>query len=1114
MSPSEHFYIHMEAERCVGCNRCIRVCPMETANIASKDADGNIRVSLDPSQCIYCGACIGVCDHSARRIDDDTERFFTDLARGEPISVMTAPSVQTNIPEWKRLFTWLKHLGVPNIYDVSLGADICIWAHLRLLEKEPRPIITQPCPTIVCYCERHQHELLPYLSPVHSPMACAAIYMRGMGVTGKIASISPCIAKGEEHRETGLVQYNITFKNLLRYMEDHGISLPVEESGFDHQEAGPGTLFPLPGGLQENLAFFAGSSLHVEKKEGPGVFSYLDQYAVTDEANLPDVFDVLNCANGCLLGTATKTEHDVFALHKKMQKARQHAARNIGNSKERLAEYDRRLRLEDFCRTYTAYPTKGRSPVSEDDIEQAFQALNKTDFAKRHFNCGACGSNSCYEMARKIALNVNIPQNCVIVSRDEAKQERERNAEYLALVQNIGDNLFSTQDEDYPAQVRDSLRILSETINCSAVAIWRKLSGSPDSPGASHGSAQFERINGWYGDTPSSIAIYGEWPDDWVAELMKGERLLINPQTDKPGLFPDAVTTIFIVPIHIRGEFWGFVDAVSIESKAFFDEEASLLEATGILLITGILERELHGTLIRAREDALAGTRAKSDFLSRMSHEIRTPMNAIIGMTHMGTNASEIERKDYCLEKISSASEHLLGVINDILDMSKIEADKFELSSIWFGFEKMLQSVANVIAFRMEEKKLRFSVTIDPRIPSQLEADDQRLAQVVTNLLGNAVKFTPEGGRVRLDVILEDRTEDWHTIRIEVADSGIGISDEAKGRLFQSFEQAESGTSRKFGGTGLGLAISKRIMELMGGSIRVESTLGEGATFIVTFKARGRRDEETHRHWQSTPRVLAVDDDSDTRLFFTTIAERFGFHCDTAADEAEALALMKKNAVYDVCFVDYRLSETNGILLSQTLARMQNPSPEIVLISGMDRSEIEEECRAAGITRFLSKPLFASYLIDYINEKMKVDEGFTVGQQEADAVTFTGRRVLLAEDVDVNREIFCAMLEETGLEIDIAENGLVAVEKFTARPHAYDLILMDVQMPEMDGFEATRAIRAASVPRAGTIPIIAMTANVFREDVEQCHASGMNDHIGKPINYNEMIHTLRRYMAE
>ena len=1107
MSPMQHFHIHMDEEKCVGCNRCIRVCPIETANIASEDENGNIRVTLDPTQCIYCGACISVCDHSARVIDDDTERFFRDLARGETISVMAAPSIQTNIPQWKRLFAWLKKLGVAHVYDVSLGADICIWAHLRLLEKRKKPIITQPCPTIVGYCQRHRHELLPYLSPVHSPMACAAIYMRKQGVSGRIASISPCIAKAQEHRETGLVQYSLTFKNLLRFLEKNNISLPEEESDFEHRAAGPGVLFPLPGGLRENLDFFTGSSLHVEKREGPSVFAALDQYAATEAGYLPDVFDVLGCADGCLMGSAAQGEKNPFMLYKKMQEARQNASRNIEESRKRLEEYDRQLPLEDFMRTYVAYRGKSERAVSEEDIERAFQALHKTTFEQRRYNCGACGSNSCYEMARKIALNVNIPDNCVILSRDQAKQERERNAEYLALVQSVGDNLFATQDEDYPAEVKDSLRTLSETINCSAVAIWRRTTNEQ--------GQTFERVNGWYGDKPESIAIYGEWPADWAARLARGEHILVNASQDKPGLFPEAVTTLFIVPIHIRGEFWGFVDAISVEDRVFAEEEASLLEATGILLITGILERELHGSLISAREDALAGTRAKSDFLSRMSHEIRTPMNAIIGMTHMGSTARDLERKDYCLDKISSASEHLLGVINDILDMSKIEADKFELSNTWFRFEKMLQNVTNVIIFRMEDKNQLFTVDIDPRIPALLEADDQRLAQVITNLLGNAVKFTPEQGRIKLSAWLEERAEDLCTIRMDVADSGIGIPEEARKRLFRSFEQAESGTSRKFGGTGLGLAISRRIVELMDGAIWVESEPGRGSTFSFTFKARGRRDEENRRvcqSWKTRPKILAVDDDPAARQFFASIAERFNFHCDTAASGSEAQELVRGAGPYDVCFMDYQLPDTNGVLLAQKLFGRGATTPEIVLISGLDRGDIEAESRAAGISRFLSKPLFASSLIDYINEKMGPAGAVPERPEESEVSSFAGRRVLLAEDVEVNREIFSAMLEDSELEIEVAENGRIALDKFQADPERYDLILMDVQMPEMDGFEATQAIRSLDLPRAAGIPIVAMTANVFREDIEKCRACGMDDHIGKPIDYEEMMKKLRRYL--
>ncbi|MDL2248857.1 4Fe-4S dicluster domain-containing protein, partial [Tyzzerella sp. OttesenSCG-928-J15] len=879
-----------DENKCVGCNRCIRVCPTETANIAYQDSDGNTKVSLDNSQCIFCGACVTVCEHDARKIGDDTERFFYDLKQGVPISVMAAPSIKTNIPHWRRLFTWLRNQGVNFIYDVSLGADICVWAHLRYMEEKPAPLITQPCPVVVSFCEHYHHELLPYLSPVHSPMACTAVYMRHQGVSGRFASISPCIAKTQEHRATGLVDYNITYRRLYEYMEAHNIVLPDEEGDFDHGQAGPGNLFPLPGGLRENLEFFAGKSLHIEKAEGSSVFKYLEQYAATSAEYLPDVFDVLSCADGCLIGPGALEKQNVFALEKKMQEARAFAAENIESSRARLIEYDEKLNINDYLRSYKAIPRKYPA-VSEDEIDRAFTLMQKDDYSKRHFNCGACGSESCRNMARKIALNVNIPMNCVILSRDEAKKERGRNAEYLSLVRNIGDNMFSTQDDEYSIQVMNSLKVLSETINCSAVAIWSKADEGEKS--------SFKRVNGWYGENPSSIAIYGEWPADWIETLKEGKVIIANAKKEKAGLFPDAVTTIFIVPIHLRGKFWGFVDAISTEDRGFTEEEASLLESAGILLISGILERELNHNLVFAKEEALAASQAKSDFLSNMSHEIRTPMNAIIGMTSIGSSADDIDRKDHAFGKIKDASAHLLGVINDILDMSKIEANKLELSSVVFNFERMLQKTVNIVNFRIEEKNQKFRVIVDPEIPSYLEGDDQRLSQVITNLLSNAVKFTPEGGKITLNTKLVSNENDLCCILVEVKDTGIGISEEQLARLFTSFEQAESGTSRKFGGTGLGLSISKRIIEMMDGSIWAESELNKGSLF--SFKVFLKPSEQPEKPLldygidRTALRLLVVDDDEYTRNYFLELTQRIGVACDVAASGEAAVEMIKEN---------------------------------------------------------------------------------------------------------------------------------------------------------------------------------------------------------------------------
>jgi PAS domain S-box-containing protein len=393
---------------------------------------------------------------------------------------------------------------------------------------------------------------------------------------------------------------------------------------------------------------------------------------------------------------------------------------------------------------------------------------------------------------------------------------------------------------------------------------------------------------------------------------------------------------------------------------------------------------EIQNSIKRAEE----ASKAKSNFLANMSHEIRTPLNAIIGMANIGSADPGIEKKDYCLNRIKGASTHLLNVINDILDMSKIEADKFELSMTTFDFTAMLNNVINVLGFKVEEKKLVFDVVLDPAVPPFIVSDEQRLAQVITNLLSNAVKFTPEGGSITIGAKLLSEDDAGYVIEVIVSDTGIGVSPEQEAKLFHSFEQADNSISRKYGGTGLGLVISKRIVELMNGSIRVESELGKGSSFIFTI------------------------------------------HADKATNE--------------------------------------NAKTEI--FAGNARTPVN---------------------IDGCLE---------------------GCRILLAEDMEINREIVLSVLEPSGAVIDQAENGREAFEKFAAAPENYDIILMDIQMPEMGGYEATRLIRAVNVQKAKTIPVIAMTANVFREDIEQCLAAGMNDHLGKPLNFNELIYTLCRYL--
>jgi CheY-like chemotaxis protein/two-component sensor histidine kinase len=521
--------------------------------------------------------------------------------------------------------------------------------------------------------------------------------------------------------------------------------------------------------------------------------------------------------------------------------------------------------------------------------------------------------------------------------------------------------------------------------------------------------------------------------------------------------------------------------------------------------------------LQEALKNMTAASNAKSNFLSTMSHEMRTPMNAIIGMTAIGRNAKDIERKDYALGRVEDASAHLLALINDVLDMSKIEANKLELSPVEFSFERMLQKVVSVINFKVDEKRQRFSVSVDKKVPRFIVADDQRLSQVITNLLSNAIKFTPEGGEIMLSAELVSERDGICELKVSVKDNGIGISKEQQERLFRAFGQAESGISRKFGGTGLGLAISKRIVEMMGGGIWVQSEKNKGSAFSFTVKAaRGTKKLGSMLRPginRETLRIMAVDDHSEQIDIIKDIFENLNILCDTAGDGYEACRSIEANGDYDIYFIDLRMPGMDGIELTRWIKTRNTDSASVVImISGTDWSVIKDAALDAGVDKYIQKPLFSSAIIDCVNELVGVDEAAHKKEavSECDEPEFSGKRLLLAEDVEINREILISLLEGTGLEIEYAENGVEAVEMVSAAPHKYDLVFMDVQMPVMDGMEATRRIRA--LPAAAALPIVAMTANVFKDDIEDCLRAGMNDHIGKPLDMEEVYIRLRRYL--
>lgn len=529
---------------------------------------------------------------------------------------------------------------------------------------------------------------------------------------------------------------------------------------------------------------------------------------------------------------------------------------------------------------------------------------------------------------------------------------------------------------------------------------------------------------------------------------------------------------------------------------------------------------EARSVAEQARKEAENSNKAKSEFLSNISHDIRTPMNAIVGMTEIAiSNIDNIDRVSDCLRKITNSSKQLLGLINNVLDMSKIENGKMILTIEQVSLRELTDSVISIIQPQIKLKNQKFDVRISNITSEIVCCDCVRLNQVIMNLLSNAVKFTPEGGTIcfQMDQSDSEKGENYVRVHIMVKDSGIGMTDDFLKVIFESFVRADNERVHRTEGTGLGMTITKYIVDAMDGNIEVESALNEGSEFNVYFDFERAETDNTEMKL-SNLNVLVVDDDSLLCECAVSDLSAMGVNAQWTLDGESAVEMIKQqhssNNDYQVVLMDYKLPGIDGIETAKRIHEQLKNDVPVLLISAYDWSDIENEAKDAGIAGFISKPLFKSTLFHSLKQFAEIDSNDTASNDDISEL-LSGRRVLLAEDNDLNREIAYELLSQSGLELDMAYNGKICVDKFCSSEIGYyDAILMDIRMPVMTGYEATKAIRSLERDDAKSIPIIAMTADAFAEDVKKCLECGMNAHVSKPIDVKKIFSVLEKYIKD
>lgn len=632
----------------------------------------------------------------------------------------------------------------------------------------------------------------------------------------------------------------------------------------------------------------------------------------------------------------------------------------------------------------------------------------------------------------------------------------------------------------------------------------------------------FENINETF------CEFKGKQPEEYINEL----REAINQNTDYATIACVNQDKRYLLCTDLPNSEWylislmpfGILDRI-LKDLSIDRQTATLLMCFviigGIVIIFLLYYRVSKQQLLElenARKDAVKANKAKSEFLSSMSHDIRTPMNGIVGMTAIAmANIDNPERVKDCLAKITLSSRHLLGLINDVLDMSKIESGKLTLNMNQISLRETMDSIVNIVQPQVKERQQHFDIFIQKVITEEVHCDSVRLNQILINLLSNALKFTPEGGRINVYLQQEPSPvgEDYVRCHFRVKDNGVGMTEEFQKKIFDTFTREEKAQVDKIEGTGLGMAITKAIVDTMKGSIEVQSAPGKGTEFHITLdleKADVKVEDMKLPPW----RMLVVDNNEELCQSAALSLKEIGIDAQWVADGKTAVEVAKKchneQNSFEIVLLDWKMPGMDGLHTAREMRKHLGENVPILIISAYDWSEIEDEATEAGIQGFISKPLFKSNLFLGLRRYM-LDESAKEEKEESKIHnSFFGKRILLAEDNDLNWEIAEDLLSEVGFELDRAENGKMCIEKFEQSAQGYyDVVLMDIRMPIMNGYDAAKGIRALARPDA-KLPIIAMTADAFSDDIQRCLDCGMNEHVAKPIDVNRLTQILKKYL--